>query len=448
MILKGNQRAGGAQMAKHLLNSGQNEHVRVHEVSGFIASDVLGALNEAYALSKGTKCTQFMYALSLSPPLDEKVPVAVFENALERIEKKLGLEGQPRVVVFHEKEGRRHAHCVWSRIDTENMIAIPLPHTKLKLRDISTSLFLENGWKLPEGLRDKSRKNPLNYSRAEWQQALRIGRKPDDIKRELQECWAISDSKQGFESALQETGYTLAQGRHGFVAVDVHGEVYSLTRQLGQKKAVLADRLGKAEDLPSVSDVQTIMKGRLSKLFKGFSDELKLQHEQESAPLDKAKKDMVQRHRDDRKRLDSFHQDRWQAEELKRSSRIRSGFKGLWDKINGRYWKNRKRNEREAWLAHERDQKEREEMISKQLTERQNLQTQMNLLREKQEQERKELFRDLSHAQGLKRKRPDRNRKNQNRQHPGLNICPKASLNLMASVWVMTQIWSLRFNRE
>jgi len=55
MILKGNQRAGGRQMALHLLNSGQNEHVTVHEVSGFMASDLLGALNEAYALSKGSE---------------------------------------------------------------------------------------------------------------------------------------------------------------------------------------------------------------------------------------------------------------------------------------------------------------------------------------------------------------------------------------------------------
>lgn len=406
MILKGNQRAGGAQMAKHLLNSGQNEHVRVHEVSGFIASDVLGALNEAYALSKGTKCKQFMYALSLSPPEDEKVPVAVFENALERIEKKLGLEGQPRVVVFHEKEGRRHAHCVWSRIDTENMKAINISHPKLKLKDIAISLYKEHGWKMPEGFRDKSRKNPLNYTRAEWQQALRIGRKPDDIKRELQECWAVSDNKESFQSALQEIGYSLAKGdRRGFVAVDVHGEVYSLTRQLGQKKKELADRLGKPDDLPTVSDVQTTMKGRLSKLFKGFSDELQLQHELESRPLKEAKNDMVEHHRADRTRLDAFQQERWRSEELKRSARIRSGFKGLWDKINGRYWKNRKQNEREAWLAHSRDQKEQEDLINKQLQERQNLQVQIKLLREKQEEERKALLRDLSHAQSMEQEK-------------------------------------------
>ena len=429
MILKGNQRAGGTQMAKHLLNSGQNEHVRVHEVSGFIASDVLGALNEAYALSKGTQCRQFMYALSLSPPEEEKVPVAVFENALERVEKKLGLEGQPRVVVFHEKEGRRHAHCVWSRIDTENMKAINISHPKLKLNDIAKSLYLEHGWKMPEGFRDKSRKNPLNYTRAEWQQALRIGRKPDDIKRELQECWAVSDSKQGFESALQEIGYTLAKGdRRGFVAVDVYGEVYSLTRQLSQKKKVLADRLGKAADLPSVSDVQTTMKGRLSKLFKGSADELQLQHEVESRPLKAAKNNMVQRHQKDRKRLDEVQQKRCHAEEMKRAARIRSGFKGLWDKINGRYWKNRKRNEYEAWLAHQRDQKEQEDLINKQLQERQNLQTQINLLREKQEEERKELFRDLSHAQGLEEEKTRKSREKSKQAASRPKKMPKSEL--------------------
>jgi hypothetical protein len=66
--------------------------VKVHEVSGFIASDVLGALNEAYALSKGTRCKQFMSALSLSPPEEEQVPVAIFENALERVEKNWALK--------------------------------------------------------------------------------------------------------------------------------------------------------------------------------------------------------------------------------------------------------------------------------------------------------------------------------------------------------------------
>lgn len=396
MILKGNQRAGGRQMALHLLNGEQNEHVNVHEVRGFIASDVLGALNEAYALSKGTQCRQFMYALSLNPPQDERVSIDTFETTLDRVEKKLGLEGQPRVVVFHEKEGRRHAHCVWSRIDTEEMKAINISHPKIKLNEIAKSLYLEHGWQMPDGFRDKSRKNPLNYTRAEWQQALRIGRKPSDIKRELQESWSISDSKQSFSNALQEQGYYLAKGKRGHVAVDLHGEVYSLTRQLGQKKKALEARLGKADSLPSVDDIKTNIHGRLSKLFRNYTDDLAREHRKAKQPLKAAKLEMVTIHRKERAKLEAIQQERWQAEELKRSSRVRKGFKGLWDKINGRYWKTRKRNEQETWQAHKRDQKEREALIHKQLTQRQNLQVQINLLREKQDKERKDLFRDLS----------------------------------------------------
>ena len=71
--------------------------------------------------------SSLFFSLSLSPPPNERVPIEVFETAIEQIEQKLGLEDQPRAVVFHEKEGRRHAHVVWSRIDTDEMKAINLP---------------------------------------------------------------------------------------------------------------------------------------------------------------------------------------------------------------------------------------------------------------------------------------------------------------------------------
>ncbi len=399
MILKGSQRAGGRQMALHLLNGEQNEHVNVHEVRGFIASDVLGALNEAYALSKGTQCKQFMYSLSLSPPETEKVDIATFEHTLERVEKKLGLEGQPRVVVFHEKEGRRHAHCVWSRIDYENMKAINISHPKIKLNDLAKSLYLEHGWKMPEGFRDKSRKNPLNYTRAEWQQAARIGRKAPDIKREFQECWAVSDTKATFENALGEQGYYLARGdKRGFVVIDVHGEVYSLARQLGQKAKALEGRLGKPSALPSVETIKSNVQGKLKNLFKKYADELQSQHRAQLQPLFDAKKQMVEQQRALRSTLHEYQEKRWHAEEMKRSARIRNGFKGLWDKLNGKYWKTRKRNEQEAWQAYIRDRKQREEMIFKQLSERQQLQEQFTQLQAVHLKERQALIKDLNYV--------------------------------------------------
>jgi len=191
MILKASQRAGGTQLALHLLKTDENEHVEVHEVSGFVSDTPIEAFQEAYAISRGTKCRQFLFSLSLNPPEKESVPVDIFEQAIVDIEKKIGLVGQPRVIVFHEKEGRRHAHCVWSRIDAEKMTAINLPHFKLKLRGISRALYLEHGWQMPRGLVNSEERNPLNFTQEEWQQARRVKQDPRTIKEAFQDCWAI-----------------------------------------------------------------------------------------------------------------------------------------------------------------------------------------------------------------------------------------------------------------
>ena len=60
MIIKANQRKNYRELAKHLLNGKMNEHVTVHDIRGFISTDVMGALREAYAVSKGTQCIQHL----------------------------------------------------------------------------------------------------------------------------------------------------------------------------------------------------------------------------------------------------------------------------------------------------------------------------------------------------------------------------------------------------
>ena len=62
MILKGSQRGGEMAMGRHLLKP-ENEHVEVHEVSGFIASDVLGAMKEVQAVAAGTRCKQPLFSV-------------------------------------------------------------------------------------------------------------------------------------------------------------------------------------------------------------------------------------------------------------------------------------------------------------------------------------------------------------------------------------------------
>ena len=164
MILKGSQRGNAAQLAKHLTNMRDNEHVDLHELRGFMTEDELHeALQEAEAIAKGTRCQQHLFSLSLNPPEGVHVNTATFETAIEMAEQKLGLDGQPRAVVFHEKEGRRHAHAVWSRIDVDTMTAKQLSFSKMRLMEVSKELYLQHGWDMPKGMIDREARNPLNF---------------------------------------------------------------------------------------------------------------------------------------------------------------------------------------------------------------------------------------------------------------------------------------------
>ncbi|MEL6999795.1 MAG: relaxase, partial [Pseudomonadota bacterium] len=139
MILVGNQRGGARDLALHLMKD-ENESVVVHDLRGFVGNDLMSAFRESQAISRATRCRQHLYSLSLNPPPDAIVDPEAFEAAIDRAEARLGLTGQPRAIVFHEKQGldgeiRRHAHAVWCRINPDSMTAVHLPHTKRKLQE-------------------------------------------------------------------------------------------------------------------------------------------------------------------------------------------------------------------------------------------------------------------------------------------------------------------------
>lgn len=255
MILNGNQRGGAKDLAIHLMKA-ENERVELHELRGLVSRDLMGAFNEMYAISRGTRCQQFMYSLSLNPPKDKVVSIADFMQAIEQAEKRLGLAGQPRAVVFHEKNGRRHCHVVWSRIDVNRMKAVQMSHDREKLTELSRELFRTHGWEMPKGLEVRGERSPTNYTHAEYQQAQRIGKNAGQIKAEIQAAWASSDNRASLEAALAERGYALARGdRRDFVLVDRDGEVYSLPRFAGVKTKDVRARLGDGADLPTIEQV-------------------------------------------------------------------------------------------------------------------------------------------------------------------------------------------------
>jgi hypothetical protein len=378
MILKGSQRGGAANLARHLLRADENEHVELYELNGFVADDLPGALQEIYAVSRGTRCEQYMFSVSLNPPETESVPVEYFEKAISDIENDLGLSGQPRAIVFHEKEGRRHAHCVWSRIDAEEMKAINLPFYKNKLREVSRQLYFQYGWTMPQGLLDAKNRDPLNYTLAQWQQAKRMGDDPKILQSLFQNCWAVSDNRKSFEQALQGHGLYLAKGdRRGYVAVDYRGEVYSLSRWLKVKTKALKERLGDPELLPGTKEVSTMIAQRMTEKIKTYVHDVEGQLKRQVQPYVQKTRSMRDQHRAERSRLQSKQEARWQEESVARSQRLPKGFKGIWFRITGKYKAVRQRNEQETERCHIRDRDERQALTQRQLAQRQKLQAEV-----------------------------------------------------------------------
>lgn len=399
MILEASQRGGAKSMAQHLLRADENEHVEVHEISGFVSNDVLGALMESYAISKGTRCRQFMLSVSFNPPPNENVPVKVFEQTARAIEQKLGLEGQPRVLVLHEKYGRRHAHCVWSRIDAETMKAVNLPHFKLKLQDISRQLFLEHGWKMPLGLMRSSERDPFNFNRKEWRQAQRLGEDHKAIRQALMECWSVSDSKSSLVQALKSRGFYLARGdRRDFVAVDFRGEVFGLSKRMtGARVKEVRARLGDAAALPTIAEVRAELAKSIAPLIKGYANEIRTAHRSEMTPLVQSKRDLVEAQRAERRALAESQKAQWDKEQKVRSARISRGFRGVWDRLTGKHARIRKQNEMEAEFARERDGKERDDLVARQIAERRALHAEMKEVRERHQSDLSDLRRDMLH---------------------------------------------------
>ena len=169
MIIKASARSGARNLANHLASTKDNDHVTIHEVRGLVGQSLQAAFLEIDASSHATRCEKPLFSVSFNPPIGAEVTHDQFEKAFNQLEQKLGLVDQPRIVVFHEKEARRHAHVVWSRIDIDKSKAIHMSHFKTKCTDISRQLYIEHGWELPKGLERKQDRDPFQVSIAEWQ---------------------------------------------------------------------------------------------------------------------------------------------------------------------------------------------------------------------------------------------------------------------------------------
>lgn len=271
MIIKGASRAAPAQLARHLQRSDTNEKVHILELQS-PALDLGEAFRDWQTLVEGTRGFKGLYHANIDPAADYTMTTEQWQRAVEVLEKELGLEGQPRAVVMHQKHGREHVHVVWARTDIDAMVLRSDSQNYQAHERASQKLEMEFGHEPVPGKhakrdREKQPEFPrAEANHAEWQQGERTGLRPGAMKEEITALKQAADNAQAFKAALEEHGYILARGdRRDFVIIDPAGQVHSLGRQLEGMKAAELRAFMKPVDpqsLPTVEQAKEVQKQR------------------------------------------------------------------------------------------------------------------------------------------------------------------------------------------
>lgn len=270
MVIKGKSVAGANRLAQHLERTDTNERADVIELRDVAAGDLQGALRELEAVASGCpNCKKPFYHASINTRADERLTPEQRMQAIDRLEKDLGLTGQPRAVVVHEKEGREHCHIVWSRIDLDKMRTISDSHNFRKHEIVARDLEREFGHARVQGAhveRDGQARPERTPSHKEHQQAARTGVSPKQAKEHITALWHSTDNGRAFAEALTDSGWLLARGdRRDFVAVDPKGGTHSLSRRIeGATAKDVRARLADLDPrgLPSVAEAKEAQQQR------------------------------------------------------------------------------------------------------------------------------------------------------------------------------------------
>ena len=138
MIAKGTTHNNGGRLAAYMTTAKEGERAELWQLRGFEATNIKDAFRDVHIMAEATKCQQPFFHLQLRNREGETLTREQWEVAADRIERMLGLTGQPRAIAFHtfEHNNDEHMHVAWSRIDEDKLIAKPLPFFKQRLKNI------------------------------------------------------------------------------------------------------------------------------------------------------------------------------------------------------------------------------------------------------------------------------------------------------------------------
>ena len=249
MIIKAVSRSGGHGLAAYLMqeHKADRDKAGLIELRGFATDDLRTALVSAELEAENTRCAKPLYHVSFRPDKGEHLTPEQWQECINRLEHRLGLDDQARAVVIHEHQGEQHLHVVWSRIDREQNKARELIFDHERCTEIARQIEKEYGLRQ---LAPSHERNQEPLTRAEYEEARRQGRPVDEVrdsKATIREAWERSNNGASLDNALRDAGLILANGdtaRAPYVVVDQAGKVHGLARTVGEKTKDVQARLG------------------------------------------------------------------------------------------------------------------------------------------------------------------------------------------------------------
>ena len=248
MIAKGNRHSSGSKLARYLVTGKGGERVELAELRGFESADIHEAFRHVHVMADSTRCTRPFFHVQVRNPAGEDLTPEQRTRIVNRIESKLGLSGQPRAVALHtdQKTGDTHIHIAFSLIDENTLKARPLPFFKMRLKEACRELE----FKLALTPVRNERETEIKFAptKAEDEQARRLGLDAHQIRETIRACYDRSDCGRSFKEALAQEGLVLAQGdRRDYLAIDEAGGLHALGKKI--LGATAAQVRGKLSDL-------------------------------------------------------------------------------------------------------------------------------------------------------------------------------------------------------
>jgi hypothetical protein len=262
MIAKGNRHNNGVRLARYLTEGAKGERAQLWELRGFATEDIFEAFRDVHVIADATKAEKPFFHVQVRNRDGETLTREQWRLTADRIERILGLTGQPRAIAFHieEETGYEHMHIAFSVIDADTLKVRPLPFYKFRLKTISRELEREFGFEPVKNERDSRIKYAA--TRGEEQQAQRLGLDKEAIRNTIRACWDRADCGQSFLAGLEQEGLTLALGdRRNLVVVDHLGGLHALGKRiLDINKPAILERLADVDlnALPHVEQVREL----------------------------------------------------------------------------------------------------------------------------------------------------------------------------------------------